>query len=168
VTIVNRAISVNPVDWKVVAGYLKEHRPVQFPAVPGNETAGVIEAVGPGVEGFSVGDEIIWSGFTGAYRAQANVQASALFPKPANIDFDQAASLPGAGGTAHSAAHQIGIGIGDTVHPWRGRWCRLGRGADRDSAWGPASSGPPPKPTTLTWPRSARNRSPTAMAWSSG
>jgi len=115
VTIVNRAISVNPVDWKVVAGYLKEHRPVQFPAVPGNETAGVIEAVGPGVEGFSVGDEVIWCGFTGAYRAQANVQASALFPKPANIDFEQAASLPVAGATAYSAVHQIGIGIGDTV-----------------------------------------------------
>jgi NADPH:quinone reductase-like Zn-dependent oxidoreductase len=115
VRIVNRAISVNPVDWKVVAGYLKEYRPLEFPAVPGNETAGVIEAVGPGADGFAVGDEVIWSGFTGAYRAEANVKSAALTKKPANVDFEQGASLPVAGGTAYSAVHQIGIGNGDTV-----------------------------------------------------
>jgi NADPH:quinone reductase-like Zn-dependent oxidoreductase len=115
VRIINRAISVNPVDWKVVAGYLKQFRPLEFPAVPGNETAGVIESVGPGEDGFAIGDEVIWSGFLGAYRAEANVEAAALTRKPANVDFEQAASLPVAGGTAYSAVHQIGIGNGDTV-----------------------------------------------------
>jgi NADPH:quinone reductase-like Zn-dependent oxidoreductase len=115
VRIANRAISVNPVDWKVVAGYLKEFLPLELPAVPGNETAGVVEAVGPGTDGFAVGDEVIWSGFTGAYVAAANVEATALTSKPANIDFEQAASLPVAGGTAYSEVHQIGIGSGDTV-----------------------------------------------------
>ena len=115
VRIVNRAISVNPVDWKVVAEYLKQFRPLEFPAVPGNETAGVIEAVGQGVDGFAVGDEVIWSGFTGAYRADANVESAELTRKPASVDFEQAASLPIAGGTAYSAVHQIGIGNGDTV-----------------------------------------------------
>jgi NADPH:quinone reductase-like Zn-dependent oxidoreductase len=113
--IVNRAISVNPVDWKVVAGYLKQFRPVQFPAVPGNESAGVIEAVGSGVEGLAVGDEVIWSGFTGAYRAQANVEVADLITKPTGIDFEQAASLPIAGGTAYSLVHQIGLREDDTV-----------------------------------------------------
>jgi NADPH:quinone reductase-like Zn-dependent oxidoreductase len=115
VRIVNRAISVNPVDWKVVAGHLKEHLPLELPVVPGNETAGVIEAVGPGVEGFAVGDEVIWSGFTGGYRARANVEASALVRKPANVDFEQAASLPVAAGTAYSSVHQVGVRDGDTV-----------------------------------------------------
>jgi NADPH:quinone reductase-like Zn-dependent oxidoreductase len=115
VQIVNRAISVNPVDWKVVAGHLKDFLPLEFPAVPGNETAGLVAAVGPGVDGFAVGDEVIWYNFTGAYRAEANVEASALTAKPASIDFEQAASLPVAGGTAYSLIHQIGIGSGDTV-----------------------------------------------------
>lgn len=115
VRIVNRAISVNPVDWKIVAGHLKDHAPVEFPAVPGNETAGVIEAVGPGVEGLAVGDEVIWYGFTGGFRQQANVAAATLTAKPASIDFEQAASLPVAGGTAYALVHQLGIGAGDTV-----------------------------------------------------
>lgn len=115
VRIANRAISVNPIDWKIVAGYLKEHAPVEFPAVPGNETAGVIEAIGPGVEGLAVGDEVIWHGFTGGFRQHANVPAAALTAKPAAIDFDQAAALPIAGGTAYALVHQIVADDGDTV-----------------------------------------------------
>lgn len=75
----------------------------------------MIEAVGPGVEGFAIGDEVIWSGFVNGYREEANVAASSLMKKPAGIDFDQAASLPVAAGTAYSAVHQIGIRDGDTV-----------------------------------------------------
>src|SRR5690606_38243016 len=115
VTLVNRAIAVNPVDWKVVAGYLSAFRPVDFPAVPGNESAGVIEAVGPGVNDFAVGDEVIWSGFTGAYRAKANVAAAQLVRKPEGVDFEQAASIPIAGGTAYAALTQIGVGSSDTL-----------------------------------------------------
>lgn len=115
VRIANRAISVNPVDWKIIAGYLKDAAPLEFPAVPGNETAGVVEAVGPGVEGVAVGDEVIWTGFAGGYRQTANVKAAALTAKPASIDFDQAASLPVAGGTAYSAVQQVGVDVGDTV-----------------------------------------------------
>ena len=115
VRIVNRAIAVNPVDWKIVAGYLKEFLPLELPAVPGTESAGVIDAVGPGVDGFAVGDEVIWHAFTGGYQAQANVAANDLVHKPTGIDFEQAASLPGAAGTAYSMLHQIGVGAGDTV-----------------------------------------------------
>ena len=39
-----RAVSVNPVDWKLVAGYLKRWVPLDFPAVPGCEAAGGSEA----------------------------------------------------------------------------------------------------------------------------
>jgi NADPH:quinone reductase-like Zn-dependent oxidoreductase len=115
VRLANRAIGVNPADWKIVAGYLKERRPLQFPAIPGLETAGVIQAVGPAVSGFSVGDEVIWTGFGGGYQAVANVAASALVHKPSRVDFEQGASLPIAGGTSYSAAHQIGVGPGDVV-----------------------------------------------------
>ncbi len=72
-------------------------------------------AVGPGVTGYEVGDEVIWNGISGGYRAVANLPASQLTPKPAGIDFEQAACVAIAGGTAYSALVQLGIGVGDTV-----------------------------------------------------
>jgi NADPH:quinone reductase-like Zn-dependent oxidoreductase len=115
VRIANKAVSVNPADWKIVAGYLREFRPSQFPAVPGIESAGVVVEAGPGVEGFAAGDEVIWYGFANGYRSEANVAADQLIAKPASIDFDQAASLPVAAGTAYSALRQIEVGPGDIV-----------------------------------------------------
>jgi enoyl reductase len=110
-----RAIGVNPMDWKVVAGYLEGFLPLQLPAVPGCEAAGTVTAVGKGVTAFRPGDEVIWNGVVGGYRAVANFPASQLTPIPAGLDFEQAACLAIAGGTAYSALVQLGIGPGDTV-----------------------------------------------------
>lgn len=110
-----RAVSVNPVDWKLVAGYLKRWVPLDFPAVPGSEAAGVVTAVGPAFEGFAVGDEVIWNGLLGGYRTEAVVPADQLTPLPAGVDFEQAACIPVAGGTAYSALKQLAVAPEDTV-----------------------------------------------------
>lgn len=110
-----RAIAVNPVDWKLVAGYLEPYFPLQLPAVPGCEVSGTVTAVDPGVIGFEVGDEVIWNGIAGGYRAVANLPAAQLTRKPAGVDFEQAACMAIAGGAAYSALVQLGIGVGDTV-----------------------------------------------------
>lgn len=110
-----RAIGVNPTDWKLVAGQLSKVAPLDLPEVPGSEAAGVVTAVGPAFEGFTVGDKVIWSGFTGGYRMEAVVPADQLTPLPAGVDFEQAACIPVAGGTAYSALKQLGVGPGDTV-----------------------------------------------------
>jgi enoyl reductase len=110
-----RAIAVNQMDWKVVAGYLEPYFPLQLPAVPGCEAAGTVTAVGPGVTAFDKGDEVIWNGMVGGYRAVANLPTAQLTPKPAGIDFEQAACLAIAGGAAYSALVQLGVGVGDTV-----------------------------------------------------
>jgi NADPH:quinone reductase-like Zn-dependent oxidoreductase len=110
-----RAVGVNPMDWMLVAGYLKEMAPLDLPEVPGSEAAGVVTAVGPAFEGFAVGDEVIWNGFTGGYRTEAVVPAEELTPLPAGVDFEQGACLPVAGGTAYSALKQLGVGASDTV-----------------------------------------------------
>jgi NADPH:quinone reductase-like Zn-dependent oxidoreductase len=110
-----RAVSVNPADWKLVAGYLKKWVPLDFPAVPGSEAAGIVTAVGPAFEGFAVGDEVIWNGVLGGYRTEAVVPADQLTPLPAGVDFEQAACIPVAGGTAYSAVKQLAVGAGDTV-----------------------------------------------------
>jgi NADPH:quinone reductase-like Zn-dependent oxidoreductase len=71
--------------------------------------------VGPAFEGFAVGDEVIWNGLTGGYRTEALVPAEQLTPLPAGVDFEQAACIPVAGGTAYSALKQLGVGPGDTL-----------------------------------------------------
>ena len=110
-----RAVGINPVDWKLVAGYLEPFFPLQLPAVPGCEAAGTVTAVGSGVPEFGVGDDVIWNGIIGGYRSAANFPAGQLSAKPAGLDFEQAACLAIAGGAAYSAVVQLGISTGDTV-----------------------------------------------------
>ncbi len=64
-----RAAGVNPVDWKQRTGYRRpgETGSHAFPAVFGNEVAGVVEETGAGVDGFAVGDEVFGSAVGGAY-----------------------------------------------------------------------------------------------------
>ena len=53
------AAGVNPIDWKIRQGLLKEFQPVTFPYTPGIEVAGVVEEVGPGVTTFQIGQAIM-------------------------------------------------------------------------------------------------------------
>ncbi|HLR95194.1 MAG TPA: NADP-dependent oxidoreductase [Jiangellaceae bacterium] len=100
-----RAAGVNPVDTKVRRGYLEGAFLSYLPIIPGWDAAGVVEAVGPAVTEFTVGDEVI--GYvrkdyiqhgTAAERVAAPVRA--LAAKPREVTFTQAASLPLAGLTA--------------------------------------------------------------------
>src|SRR3546814_4906139 len=52
------AAGVNPVDWKVRAGHLKDVMPFTFPTILGNELAGTIEEIGEVVTTLAVGDEV--------------------------------------------------------------------------------------------------------------
>ena len=54
-----RAAGVNPFDWKVRRGLFGPSMPAEFPAVPGSDVAGVVDAVGPEVTEFAVGDEVL-------------------------------------------------------------------------------------------------------------
>ena len=54
-----RAAGVNPVDWKVMAGYLDPIMPVQFPIIPGWDVSGVVIGVGMDTPEFQIGDEVM-------------------------------------------------------------------------------------------------------------
>ncbi|MGC8480679.1 MAG: NADP-dependent oxidoreductase [Acidimicrobiales bacterium] len=114
VQVYNRVIGVNPYDWKVFSGALGTSMRVSFPHTPGSESSGVVYSVGPGVEGFESGDEVVYSG-SKAYRSAMNVDAQRLLHKPVSISFEQAAVLPVAGGTAYAAAMQLGLSSLDTL-----------------------------------------------------
>jgi alcohol dehydrogenase len=106
-----RAASVNPVDFKIRDGGVKVLIPYKFPLVLGNDLAGDVEAVGVGVTRFKPGDAIyarLDKDRIGAFAEWALVSESACAPKPAGLDYAQAASLPLVGLTAWQALIEIG------------------------------------------------------------
>lgn len=105
------AASINPVDWKLRAGYLKEWMPLKFPATLGGDFSGVVREVGEGVSEFSIGDEvfgsaIVLNGGSGSFAefVAANTGNTAL--KPKTVDFVEASALPLAGASAVQALEE--------------------------------------------------------------
>ena len=114
------AAAVNPVDWKVMAGYLDTLLDIEFPAIPGWDVAGVVEAVGPDVTGFSVGDEVISNGrrdyvHGGSFAEFMALPARIVAAKPASLTWEEAAGLPLAGLTAFQVLRRLGVTTGETV-----------------------------------------------------
>lgn len=90
---------VNPVDWKIREGMLKERLPHEFPIIPGWEASGEVTAVGKNVKDFYVGDEIFSYCrnpvvHSGTYAEYVCYDADHVAKKPRNITFAQAAALP--------------------------------------------------------------------------
>ncbi|MFE0735580.1 NADP-dependent oxidoreductase [Streptomyces sp. NPDC058855] len=110
------AAGVNPVDWKRRYGWVEEFYPTTFPAVPGLEFAGRVDALGAGAAeatGLAVGDEVFGWTKTGAYARYA--LADLVLPKPAGLSWEAAASLPVAGETARRVLDLIGVRAGETL-----------------------------------------------------
>ncbi|WP_367125397.1 NADP-dependent oxidoreductase [Streptomyces phytohabitans] len=72
---------VNPVDWKVRSGAVREMLPVELPAIPGRDAVGTVDGVGDGVRGVDVGDRVFGlGGVTGATAEFAVLSAWAPAP----------------------------------------------------------------------------------------
>jgi NADPH:quinone reductase-like Zn-dependent oxidoreductase len=111
-----RAAGVNPVDWKRRGGYRRAGGPpTDLPSVFGSEAAGVVEEVGPGVEGFAPGDEVFGSTDTGGYAELTLLPAAGTAHKPAGLSWTDAATLPVAAATAYDALVQLGLPAGATL-----------------------------------------------------
>ncbi|MET8163775.1 NADP-dependent oxidoreductase [Streptomyces sp. NPDC005329] len=110
-----RAAGVNPFDWKVLQGWVREMHPLDLPAGLGADVAGVVDAVGEGVTGFAVGDEVLGASLTPSYAQFALADPAALVAKPASLSWEVAGSLAGAGGTALTALDRLKVTEGETV-----------------------------------------------------
>lgn len=100
------AAGINPVDWKVRAGYLSAFVPLVFPVIPGIDVAGVVEEAGADVGDFKPGDDVYaWAGLTsnGSYAEYVTVKASDVALKPASLDYIHAAAVPQTALTAWQA-----------------------------------------------------------------
>jgi NADPH2:quinone reductase len=95
------AAALNFFDLLIIAGKY-QYKP-EFPFSPGAEFAGVIESLGPGVEGFAVGDRVIGYARYGAAREKIAADASRLIKMPARLAAERAAGLIVTYGTSYYA-----------------------------------------------------------------
>jgi len=108
------ATSVNPIDYKRRAGLTKDFYPMTFPGLIGVDTAGTALKIGPGVEGFSVGDQVFGMA-DNTYAELCVVKAAVLAKVPQGLDLIQAASLPLVTTTGNQLLSATGIKVGQTV-----------------------------------------------------
>jgi NADPH:quinone reductase-like Zn-dependent oxidoreductase len=94
------AASVNPIDWKMRAGCVKEVFPLTFPATLGWDVSGVVEEIGANVTRFKRGDEVYALVEGGGYAEYAVANETIVAAKPKTLDYAQAAAVPVAGLTA--------------------------------------------------------------------
>lgn len=114
-----KAISVNPVDWKIRSGALKIKTGFKPPPILGSDFAGEITAVGSHMNDYTVGDEI-WGKFDsfkgGSYAQVVTAKEQNISHKPHNLDFFQAAAIPNVALTAYQAmVHKSGLKTGQNV-----------------------------------------------------
>ncbi|WP_280270210.1 NADP-dependent oxidoreductase [Nocardia wallacei] len=110
------AAGINPGESKIRAGLLHERWPATFPSGQGSDFAGRIAALGAGVSGIAVGDEVV--GFTHQRASHAThvvVPVDQVAPKPAGLSWDVAGALFVAGTTAFAAVRAVEAKEGDTV-----------------------------------------------------
>jgi NADPH:quinone reductase-like Zn-dependent oxidoreductase len=108
------AASVNPIDYKRRAGLTKDFYPLKFPGLIGVDMAGTVVKLGPGVDGFSVGDQV-FAMADNTYAELCVVNAAALAKIPKGLDLLQAAALPLATTTGNQLLSATEIKAGQTV-----------------------------------------------------
>ncbi|AIQ12443.1 NADP-dependent oxidoreductase [Paenibacillus durus] len=114
-----KASGVNPVDWKVREGLLREDFPYQLPLILGWDASGKVAVAGSNVKDFKVGDDVFFRPEMekqGTYADEIVVPASLVAPMPQGLTYAEAASLPLVGLTVWQALVEAGnVQPGDKV-----------------------------------------------------
>jgi NADPH2:quinone reductase len=108
------AVGINPVETYIRSGIYPKP---PTPFTPGNDGAGVIEAIGSDVQGMAVGDRVYMAGsLSGAYAEQSLCRATQVHPLPEPASYAQGAAINVPYGTAYQALiHRGGARPGDVV-----------------------------------------------------
>ncbi len=115
------ASGVNPVDWKIRGGYLKDVLPHEFPVILGWDAAGTVEEIGSSSSNFKVGDNVfsytrLPTVSSGTYAEFIAVPANQVALMPKNLSFEESAAIPLAGLTAYQSLFEAGkLQKGETV-----------------------------------------------------
>ncbi|MDX2098559.1 MAG: NADP-dependent oxidoreductase [Leptolyngbyaceae cyanobacterium bins.59] len=104
------AAAVNPADWKIRQGYLKNQFPFPLPLIPGYDLAGAVVGIGDQVKSLALGHEIFAMlplSQLGSYAEYAIVNASLVAPKPTSLDYATAAGVASVSLTAWQALFDL-------------------------------------------------------------
>jgi NADPH:quinone reductase-like Zn-dependent oxidoreductase len=115
-----RNAGVNAMDPIIRAGFAKNYMEHRLPLTLGLDYAGTVQAIGAGVDGFEVGDEVFGSVGKpyfgeGSFAEYVTVNAGLAAKRPAGVPPDVAAALPTAGATALAAVDALEAKAGDTI-----------------------------------------------------
>jgi len=116
-----KAAGLNAIDNALAAGIMAQMIPHEYPLVLGRDVAGIVEAVGDGVEHVAVGDAVLGHMLLtppvrhGTLAEYALLPADAVVAKPSGLDFQTAAALPLAGAAAVAAVDAIDAQAGQVV-----------------------------------------------------
>ena len=108
-----KGAGVNPIDWKIRSGAVREAMPVELPKTPGFEVAGVVDEVGDDVADVAVGDEVFGPAVGGAAAQYALLNHYAT--KPEALPWPEAAGLPVAVETTVRTFDLLGLESGHTI-----------------------------------------------------
>jgi NADPH:quinone reductase-like Zn-dependent oxidoreductase len=107
-----KAVSINPLDWKIRKGEMKLMSGSKFPKNTGVDFAGIIEDTGAAVTNFKKGDEVFGvvknTMKDGALAEYVAVPSTSIWKKPSLLNFAQAASVPLVGAAAVTALQKMG------------------------------------------------------------
>lgn len=114
------AAGLNPFDNAVIQGYVKDQMEHRFPLVPGADASGTVDALGEGVTGWSVGDDVFGSVGKrylgeGTFAELTTMSTGTIARKPASVEHADAAAIPVAGGTALTMIQTASVSDGDVV-----------------------------------------------------
>jgi len=110
--------SVNPIDYKIVQGALKQLNKLEFPAPIGFDVAGEIVEVGRNVKDFKVGDQVysrVPTNEPGSIAEYIAVDSTVVTLKPQNVSYNEAAGFPLVGLTTIQAFNWAKLKKGDKV-----------------------------------------------------
>lgn len=113
-----KAASLNPIDYKIVEGKLKEILALNLPVTIGYDVSGVVVEKGAAVSNFEIGDEVyarVPQEQMGTVAEFVAVDSELVALKPENITFEQASGLPLTGLTAMQALEKVGIKENDRI-----------------------------------------------------
>lgn len=113
-----KAASLNPIDYKMAEGHLKEMLPLKLPSTIGFDVSGVVVDKGADVNNFEIGDEIysrVPQEQMGTVAEFVTINSDKVAIKPENISFEEASGLPLTGLTAIQALEKAGIKEDDRV-----------------------------------------------------
>lgn len=108
------AAGVNPIDWKLPTG-ARASAPLDKPRRVGNDGAGIVTAVGDGVDGYRPGDAVVIFGASGLYATDVVVAAEKLRHRPPQVSAAEGSALGIPAGTAYQSLRSLDVRDDDTL-----------------------------------------------------